>query len=167
MSLSEKLQALNGQSGIESQGRWQGLTAETGKLRLSSVANKLWLHLQKSLLTKPMPQLQSFITQKQETIDQTHTNELLDTTPLTVTDQQHNAGSETICTDMEVQAPFLSYMPNPISFQREHLSSLGVSENTDPLALSLNEQAAPGPSEVLHYSTGEDLLFHECREDIA
>jgi hypothetical protein len=139
MSLSEKLQALNGQPGIEAQGRWQGLTAESTKLRLSSVANKLWLHLQKSLLTKPTPQLQSFVTQKQKTIDQTDADELLDTTPLTVTDQHYDEGSDTMCPGMEVQTMFPSYMPNSISFRREHPSCLGVSENLDPLALSLNE----------------------------
>jgi hypothetical protein len=166
MSLSKKLQTLNGQSNIKAQGRLQGMTAETGKLGSSSVANKLWLHLQKSLLTKPMPQLQSFVTQKQEMMNQTHADELLDTTPLTVTDQHHDADSDTLYTGVEAHAPFSSYMSSPISFRKEHPSSFGFSKNIDSLAQSLDKQATPGSPQVPHSSTGEDLLFHECRENI-
>jgi hypothetical protein len=167
MSLSEKLQALNGHSGIEAQGRLQGLAAETGKLSSSSVANKLWLHLQKSLLAKRMPQLQSFVTQKQEMIEQTHADELIGTKPLTATNKYHDADSDTLYTGVEAQAPFSSSMSSPISFRKEYPSSFGFSENIDSLAQSLDEQAKPGSPQVPHSSTGEDLLFHECREDIA
>jgi hypothetical protein len=79
VSLGDKLQRLAGySSGTHQRGGLssQVPTARTELTRTSSIADSLWLHLQKNLLTRSTPPTQSFVTRNRDTADRSDAEEL-------------------------------------------------------------------------------------------
>jgi hypothetical protein len=166
VSLKEKLRKLNDYTSTATKRQWQRPTAATERTRSSSVVDTIWLHLQKSLLTRSTPPLQSFITRREDTAYRPDADESLETTLPTVS-QYQDTGSGTWHIGMGASAPIPRYMSSRAFVPIEGPSSHSVSEETDFLALYSNEQAAPSQPKAQHYLLVEDLLFHEPREDIA
>jgi hypothetical protein len=228
VSLSKKLQKLIDYSVTTTQGGGGQSSCDpstkAGLIRTSSIAENLWLHMQKNLRTRSTPPLQSFVIRNTDTADRSDLAELLKSagrhdpptknenkksqiigtkieqdnaypTPVSVHERHyddheeaqliardsktfnddflldettsimatrhHALGSNSLCIDTKAQAPDLTSVLCPISVRRRPPSSLGVSEDTNALGLSLNEQVAPSVTELHYYVLSEDLLFNE------